>query len=185
MKSLKDRLAAAVLVLENENYHTEAGLMDEAIAALPDPPAFGDTALIQVLATLIRDNNLHTTNREDTMGVLLRCGASWAMPDEKKRDAFIVALGIAIDNVTIPFTTNDHGCAHKLTFGELAVGDRFVCWPIPGDNDGHGGFKGSNRLFTKSMYVNASMPHSGEALNGSGISSTFPHTMNVIKVFLT
>jgi len=37
----------------------------------------------------------------------------------------------------------------KLTFGELKVGDKFIAFPLPGDDSGHGGFKGTHHIFMK------------------------------------
>ena len=37
----------------------------------------------------------------------------------------------------------------KLTFSELSVGDSFIVFPEPGDNAGHGGYKGSHNVFKK------------------------------------
>jgi len=36
-----------------------------------------------------------------------------------------------------------------LTFGELAVGDCFIGFPIDGDDSGHGGFRETHNLFWK------------------------------------
>ena len=36
-----------------------------------------------------------------------------------------------------------------LSFEELKVGDRFISIPLPGDNDGHGGFRGAHHVFIK------------------------------------
>ncbi len=36
-----------------------------------------------------------------------------------------------------------------MTFGELKVGERFICMPVPGDNHGHGGFRGVHWIFIK------------------------------------
>ncbi|KKR10350.1 MAG: hypothetical protein UT37_C0003G0049 [Parcubacteria group bacterium GW2011_GWA2_39_18] len=36
-----------------------------------------------------------------------------------------------------------------LTFGELRIGQKFICLPTPGDNHGHGGFKKAHYIFTK------------------------------------
>jgi hypothetical protein len=36
-----------------------------------------------------------------------------------------------------------------LTFGELKIGDEYIALPLPGDNEGHGGFRGSYNLFRK------------------------------------
>ena len=54
-----------------------------------------DPRLVGVLARLVRGNDLHATNREDTIGVLMRCGAFHEAPDDS--DAFVVALAEAID----------------------------------------------------------------------------------------
>lgn len=65
----------------------------------------------------------------------------------------------------------------KLTFGELKIGDHFICWPIPGDNAGHGGYLGATRLFVKTGNETAN--------NGSGVQSYFhAPLMVVIKVSL-
>jgi len=37
----------------------------------------------------------------------------------------------------------------KLTFAELNEDDKFISFPMPGDNSGHGGFLGSHWLFKK------------------------------------
>ena len=36
-----------------------------------------------------------------------------------------------------------------LSFGELEIGDKFISLPLPGDNNGHGGFKGEHYIFEK------------------------------------
>ena len=36
-----------------------------------------------------------------------------------------------------------------LTFGDLEIGDKYIGFPLPGDNQGHGGFKGGSYLFKK------------------------------------
>jgi hypothetical protein len=36
-----------------------------------------------------------------------------------------------------------------LTFKDLKVGDRYIAFPRPGDNEGHGGFLGENYVFEK------------------------------------
>jgi hypothetical protein len=36
-----------------------------------------------------------------------------------------------------------------LTFRDLKEGDKFIDLPLPGDNDGHGGFKSVECLFVK------------------------------------
>jgi hypothetical protein len=36
-----------------------------------------------------------------------------------------------------------------LLYGELEEGDKFIALPEPGDNEGHGGFRGAYNVFTK------------------------------------
>lgn len=43
----------------------------------------------------------------------------------------------------------DKECFDVLTFGELNVGDRFIAFPSPGDNSGHGGYLRGSYLFEK------------------------------------
>jgi hypothetical protein len=50
--------------------------------------------LIGVLRRLICDNNLHARHGEDTIGVLMKCGAFHEAPDN---EAFVVDLATAID----------------------------------------------------------------------------------------
>lgn len=62
-----------------------------------------------------------------------------------------------------------------LSFGELKVGERFISMPLPGDNSGHGGFRGSSWLFKKTDDVTA--------MNVSQrVPSGFPSTMHVLRV---
>jgi len=44
----------------------------------------------------------------------------------------------------------------KLKFGDLACGEHFICWPVPGDNSGHGGYLCAQRLFVKIGELTAS-----------------------------
>jgi len=37
----------------------------------------------------------------------------------------------------------------KLTIGDLSIGDKFIVFPEPGDNKGHGGYKGTHWIFQK------------------------------------
>lgn len=62
----------------------------------------------------------------------------------------------------------------KLTFGELAPLERFICWPQPGDNSGHGGYLGSCRIFRKIDDTAARAEH--------GTTSTLPSTIPVIRI---
>jgi hypothetical protein len=75
----------------------------------------------------------------------------------------------------------------KLTFGELNVGDRFIGFPLPGDNEGHGGYLGGQFIWkkTESRSSGAMVPvSSGAAVNGRGVVSHFPYTMDVVKVLI-
>lgn len=36
-----------------------------------------------------------------------------------------------------------------LTFGELQVGDKFISFPLDGDDSGHGGYRKGSYLFEK------------------------------------
>lgn len=73
-----------------------------------------------------------------------------------------------------------------LTFGDLKEGDQFICFPLPGDNNGHGGFKGSTFVFTKES-MDAIDP-SSSVLSGYGIrnsdksKSSMPFSMAVLRV---
>ena len=68
----------------------------------------------------------------------------------------------------------------KLTFGELKQGDKFIAFPLPGDDSGHGGYKGGHVLFYKwptdveGVYVAKNFTH--------GTFSSIPDTMHVIKI---
>ena len=66
----------------------------------------------------------------------------------------------------------------KLTFGELKLGDKFIAFPLPGDDSGHGGYKGGHVLFYKwdngKNICAKSFTH--ETL------SDIPDTMHVIKI---
>jgi len=64
----------------------------------------------------------------------------------------------------------------KLKFGSLELGEHFICWPVQGDNSGHGGFLGAQRLLVKTGELTAN--------NGSGIESSMNEKMDVIKVLL-
>lgn len=77
-----------------------------------------------------------------------------------------------------------------LTFGELKIGQKFICFPLPGDNHGHGGFRGANYIFTKTHEVVTEaapgllyeIPH-GRAMNDHRqIPSDFLLSMFVILV---
>lgn len=61
-----------------------------------------------------------------------------------------------------------------LTFGKLEIGQKFISFPVPGDNNNHGGFKGAHYIFTKVNH--------NKAVNNKGISTDFPDSMPVILV---
>ena len=76
-----------------------------------------------------------------------------------------------------------------LTFGELKVGQKFISLPSPGDNHGHGGFKGAHYIFTKThQQITEAAPGlpygipTGRAINSKGVSSDCPNSMHVILV---
>lgn len=61
-----------------------------------------------------------------------------------------------------------------LTFKELKVGQKFIGFPVPGDNEGHGGFREVHYIFTKRIRQ--------MAIGYGGISRSFPDSMPVILV---
>ncbi len=62
----------------------------------------------------------------------------------------------------------------KLKFGALEFGEHFICWPVPGDNSGHGGYLVAQRLLVKTGDLTAS--------RGDGVESSMNAQMDVIKV---
>jgi hypothetical protein len=64
----------------------------------------------------------------------------------------------------------------KLKFGALERGEHFICWPVSGDNSGHGGYLSAQRLLVKTGELTAN--------NSSGIESAMNTKMDVIKVLL-
>lgn len=56
-----------------------------------------------------------------------------------------------------------------LTFSELEEGQRFITFPSPGDNHGHGGLRKSHWLFQKTQ------KHVKEMLPGRPYSEDQPH----------
>jgi len=67
----------------------------------------------------------------------------------------------------------------KLTFGELEQGDKFICFPRPGDNSGHGGYKPGHRIFYKWPDFNGGFCSKSFT---DGTFSTTPDSMEVIKI---
>ena len=76
----------------------------------------------------------------------------------------------------------------KLTFSQLSVGQKFIFFSSPGDNEGHGGFKGAHNVFEKTEdQVLGPRPgllygiSHGRAVNiESRSTSDFPLSMSVI-----
>lgn len=199
MKSLKERLldAAKFAADYGPGSLRDLGIVEllrEAAISVPchklassipvgdRAPMRFDAALVGTLTRVIYTNGLHERNREDTIGVLMRCGAF----HESEYEPFVADLAAAIDEYKANHTLTDSPMSVvKMRFGELEVGDRFIGFPIPGDNHGHGGYLGGNRLFVKTQMKVERMHDSGAAKNGSGVESTFPQSMTVIKVILT
>ena len=70
-----------------------------------------------------------------------------------------------------------------LTFGDLNVGDRYVSLPVPGDNGGHGGFRGTHYLFEKIEIVKNKFDISEDAKRlEDEILSFHPDNLPVVKV---
>lgn len=76
----------------------------------------------------------------------------------------------------------------RLTFGDLKRGDKFISFPVDGDNQGHGGYLGSEYLFVVTQEARAMRGGDpankvGLAINISrGVESTCPHGMEVLKI---
>tara|TARA_Y100000310_G_C20623246_1_gene784463 strand:+ start:1079 stop:1369 length:291 start_codon:yes stop_codon:yes gene_type:complete len=72
-----------------------------------------------------------------------------------------------------------------LTFGELEVGDQFISLPLPGDNNGHGGFAKPHYVFRKvdcrDRISNTELVDNSRREKG-GSKSHCPLTMSVIKL---
>lgn len=66
----------------------------------------------------------------------------------------------------------------KLTFGDLAIGDRFIGFPLPGDDSGHGGYKGTHWIYQKISKRKGLQ----DLVKDNTVVSSFPDTMLVLKV---
>ena len=73
---------------------------------------------------------------------------------------------------------NNKNMENKLTFGELKLGDRFISFPLDGDNSGHGGYKGDHYIFQKSK--KGSTYFALRLMDAN--HSSMPDSMYVIKV---
>jgi hypothetical protein len=70
-----------------------------------------------------------------------------------------------------------------LTFKELNEGDKYISLPVPGDNEGHGGFRGTHNIFGKIKPIknNFGVYENAVRLN-DGILSSHPDDLYIIKV---
>lgn len=73
-----------------------------------------------------------------------------------------------------------------LTFGELKPGDKFVDFPVDGDDSGHGGFRKGAYVFEKTEELYGSGVFSEYYTNSKRLCdmnrSQFPDSMTVYKV---
>ena len=65
-----------------------------------------------------------------------------------------------------------------LQFKDLKPGEKFIAFPFPGDNSGHGGFNGEHYIFKKIR----GEENYGGLRSFDGSVSSFPEDMYVIKV---
>ena len=81
---------------------------------------------------------------------------------------------------------NKHASSRSkpLTFGELAVGETFIGFPVDGDDQGHGGFRGIHYIYTKIKPNKKQKPLADNAIRTGGtyVASNFPDTMQVLKI---
>jgi hypothetical protein len=76
----------------------------------------------------------------------------------------------------------------KLTFGELKRGDMFIAFPRPGDNSGHGGYKGTHWIYYKCedgkarKFDDPDRYTKFEKPDGVDRETQLPDAMEVIKV---
>ena len=72
-----------------------------------------------------------------------------------------------------------------LTFGELKEGERYITLPLPGDNHGHGGYRGAHYLFEKvKSGINSEdkkRPYNVRRINDSTLSN-HPEDMEIIRI---
>jgi hypothetical protein len=83
------------------------------------------------------------------------------------------------------FMNNPDEFYEALTFGDLKIGDKYISLPVPGDNHGHGGFKGAHYIHEKIKSVKAkiipSLPNNSICLENR-IFSHMPDGLLIIKV---
>ena len=75
-------------------------------------------------------------------------------------------------------------CFETLTFGDLKQWEMFIAFPLPGDNNGHGGFKDGGHIFKKlKTPVNSDSNYWVNVVClFDGAPSYFPDKMLVLKV---
>jgi hypothetical protein len=72
----------------------------------------------------------------------------------------------------------------KLTFKDLEPGDKFIAFPIPGDDEGHGGYKGGHVMYTKwtdPNYEGFHGPNTARRVSDN-LYTQMPDSMEVIKI---
>jgi hypothetical protein len=75
-----------------------------------------------------------------------------------------------------------------MTLGEIKVGQKFTFLPGPGDNNGHGGFRGSHWCFIKTYQkpggtkYNPLIPNVLNISNGN--ESSFPDSMAAMPLLI-
>lgn len=69
-------------------------------------------------------------------------------------------------------------CFETLTFGELRSSQKFIGFPLPGDNCTHGGFGEAHYIFTK---IDCGTTR-GNAIDNKGVWKNFPNSMPIILV---
>jgi len=72
---------------------------------------------------------------------------------------------------------------NKLTFGDLKEGQKFISFPVDGDNSGHGGYKGDHWICLKLRDVSVKEKGRDNAIRCmDGCCISCPDDMNIISV---
>ena len=81
-----------------------------------------------------------------------------------------------------------------LTFDDLSLGEKFIPFPMPRDNNGHGGFMGTSFIFrklqerVKGANGNPDLPYHKDHPHGRAVNEhlktweDIPHDMPVLRV---
>lgn len=70
-----------------------------------------------------------------------------------------------------------------LKLEELKEGDKYISLPVPGDNSGHGGFRGTHYIFGKIKPIKNNFGVYENAVRlADGVLSSHPDDLPVIKV---